>query len=154
MPDWIEDAARRLKAEKERRKKNEECQKTIKDTLAANGASIFGTLLGAVEKDVELFVTHFPDVKERLQKPVPLGDMEFQVVRQYSPAFLLHVTWDGRTTITWRITGDKRIASGTLNMRYNESGGGLYEEDGTPVSFADASQKMLEPAIEGLTWTK
>jgi hypothetical protein len=122
--------------------------------LAANGASIFGTLLGAVEKDVELFVTHFPDVKERLQKPVPLGDMEFQVVRQYSPAFLLHVTWDGRTTITWRITGDKRIASGTLNMRYNESGGGLYEEDGTPVSFADASQKMLEPAIEGLTWTK
>jgi hypothetical protein len=117
MPDWIDDAARRLKSEKERRKKNEECHKTIEDTLAANGVSIFKTLLGAVEKDVELFAVHFPGVQERLQKPVPLGGMEFQVVRHYSPTFLLHVSWDGKTTIRWRVTGDKRIASGTLEMR-------------------------------------
>jgi hypothetical protein len=54
MPDWIEDAAKKLKAEAERLKQEEECRRVIAATLLANRPNIFGSLLAAVEKDVDL----------------------------------------------------------------------------------------------------
>jgi len=149
MPDWIEDAARRVKEERARKQNNEETRQAIAGTLAINGSSIFENLLHAIEKDVELFAVHFPDAQKRLQKPAIIGSAQFQVLRQHTPDFLLHVEWDQKTTITWTITRGGRSLSGEFEMKYNPEGGGLYE-NGASITFSEASKKLIEPALEGL----
>ena len=153
MPDWIEDAAKKLKAEAERLKQEEECRRVMAATLLAQRPNIFGSLLAAVEKDVDLFAVHFPDAQEKLQKPIVIGDTKFEVLRAYSPIFDLDVTWDGNISIEWRISGERCIESGAFEMKYNDAGGGLYD-GGTVISFEEASKKLIAPAIRGLAWKK
>jgi hypothetical protein len=151
MPDWIEDAARRVKEEQGRRETNEKAHQATAAALAVNGERIFENLLNAVEKDVELFAAHFPDAQKKLQKTTPIGNAQFQVIRQYTPTFFLQAIWDKKATVKWTITGDKWNQSGMFEMKYSPDGGTLCE-DGKPITYAAASQKLIAPALEGLVW--
>jgi hypothetical protein len=149
MPDWIEDAARRLKEEKDRRRKNGEAREAIAGALKANGGAIFETLRGYVKKDVELFNAHFPEATKKLTMQ-PLGNVGFRIQRQYDPDFLLDVELQrDQTTITWERKGRGVKAVGVLELQYDVSGGHLVK-DGDKITFEEASQRLIEPAIEGL----
>jgi hypothetical protein len=148
MPDWIADAAKRVEAERERRRKYEESQTAIDNSLRANVPAIFEALRGAVEKDVALFNTHFPDYTKKLKDIEPIGDNWFQVHRAYDPVYLLVVKLDReRCEIGWEVTQNELKSSGKFEIKYDDGGGRLLE-NGYKITFEDASRKLIEPAVE------
>ena len=149
MHDWISDAVKRIEKDRERRRKNEECKEAISRALKANGPGILETLRNAVEADVALFNTHFPEATKKLSTE-SIGEVGFWVKRQYPPDFLLTARLrEDRNVIEWEITRSGSKLSGIFEAQYDESGGHLLE-NGIRITFEEASRKLIIPAIEGL----
>jgi len=157
MPDWIEDAAKRLREEKRQREEHQDWQRSVRGKLVAKSREVFSALLAVVENDVERFNTHFPEAETRLQKLERLGTMGFQVRRAYSPSFRLRVTFDAEAPLIKYeviranvVDGQSYATAGTFNFHLQDSGDVCLLKLGVPITCEEASRELLVPALEGL----
>lgn len=157
MPNWIEDAAKRMQEERTRRGQNEKYRETLQNTLSVNSQNVFSILLEAVASDIEKFNNVFSDSRQKLQGPELIGAAGFQVKRSYDPVFVLTVRMDNKPSICWDTVrsspalGSGLYAdSGSFDVQVEETGDGALVRSGAAVSFADAAKELLLPAIEGL----
>lgn len=159
MLHWIENVAKKLREEGERREKTEQARYVAREALLSNSKPAFEKLLAAVEKDVEKFNTHFPEEQKRLRPPERIGDTGFQVLRQHCPAFILNVTldkhdpvihYDVRHPINNTVHGQLYSTAGFYNLRLEKDGIKLLKS-GEIMPFEEASRELLLPAIESLT---
>jgi hypothetical protein len=150
MPDWIEDAAKKIKAEKERRRKIAEYQSAHQSALRANIPTAMEGLIESTEKDIALFNSHFPEPLKRLNNLERIGDIAFQVVRQYEPAFYLKVTAkDCALRYVIQRPGKKDV-EGLFDVSLDAGGGIRMLHGDDPTTFAEASKVLIAPALESL----
>jgi hypothetical protein len=158
MPDWIEDAAKRLQEERARRKQNDTYREALRSTLSANSKTAFSMLLESVARDVVKFNALFPEVQQKLQGPDMLGSSGFQIKRSYDPVFILTVRIDSEEpSICWNTvrsnpaTGHGLYAdSGSFELQVEKSGDNRLARSGVLLSFEAAAKELLLPALEGL----
>ena len=154
MPDWIEDASNRLKAEKERRLKDAEYQTAQQSAVHANIPTSLEKLIRAVEKDIALFNSHFPEPRKRLTVE-RTGETGFQVVRQYEPPFCLRVSTEEHI-LKYAIqrpaeaSGEGRSIEGRFSIALDAKGGIRIFHGEDLITFEEASKAMIAPAIEYL----
>jgi hypothetical protein len=161
VPGWIEDAARKLKEEEEKRQQIlQRKQQVEKETVLARGRELFELFLSTVEQDVETFNEHFPENERRLQKLERVDDSAFTVRRRYTPSYTLSVKFDALVpSIIYEIDRPNMV-DGQI---YSQPGGFGFrlQTDGTvslvngtdSISVEEASREVLLPALEGfVSW--
>ena len=148
MPNWIKDAARKMREENERLQKTAEFETARQNALSASGPVALQKLIEAVERDIALFNEEFPHPQKRLNGIERMGDHAFQVVRQYQPEYILQVRLDGE-----RI-GFQVLAKGKTEGSYRIGLGPNSEiqllRQSNAISFEDASKELIAPALLGL----
>lgn len=160
MPNWIEDAARKMKDEHERQREAEESQVLRDKAILVTGPAALAKLMETVEKDIERFNAVFPEDRKRLKNLERIGDTGFQVVRPYPPTYVLRVTLQGsllRYNIQQQsVDGRLRSTEGAFNACIDPSSGvRLLRErsTGDTIPFGAASKELISPAIEFLDQT-
>lgn len=157
MPDWIEDAAKRLNQEKERQQANEDLRKAREKADTVNCPEALDKLAAAVEKDILLFNKHFPAPDQRLKEIERIGYTVFHVIRQHSPTYQLAVNCDGGL-LKYRIEheiGNQTVATdGYFRAVVDPDNNLQIFRNQETISYENASKELLGRAIEGLAWPK
>jgi hypothetical protein len=153
MSGWVKDAANKIREEKERQKANEEYQRKLAETLAANAPAVFDKLLLQVEQDVQEFNKEFSAPEQRLDFE-RLNDISFRVSRTRGWAFILTVALNRSSATIMCETQRPNTVDGQLystgdSFRVEMVGTDPVLSDGSKiVSYEEASKKLLLPALE------
>jgi len=157
IPDWIEEAAKRLKEEEEKRQQIlKKKQQFERETVLAHSREVFDLFLSTVERDIGKFNEHFPEDERRLQKLDRVDDSTFTVRRRYTPSYTLAVKFNPLVpNITYEIDRpnvlDGQIYSqpGDFGFRLLTNGDVSLVNGADSITLEEASREVLLPALEG-----
>jgi len=152
---WIKDAAAKVREERGRREANQRLAETVNQTSFANAPAVFNQLMHQVRKDVEEINKEFPALEQKLDFET-VGDAVFTVIRRRGRTFFLKASLNQsehaivcESDLPNMVDEQPYRVTDVFNWKLTDGGAAILHHNKT-ITYEEASQQLLQPALEGL----